>query len=36
MINGLLFWLVGSVLRGLMVDTFWHGLLGALFYSLFT
>lgn len=35
-INGLLFWLVGSVLRGFMVDTFWHGLLGALLYSLFT
>lgn len=35
-INGLLFWLVGSVLRGFMVDSFWHGILGALLYSLFS
>lgn len=35
-INGLLFWLVGSVLRGFIVDSFWHGILGALLYSLFT
>ena len=35
-INGLLFWFVGSVLRGFMVDTFWHGILGALLYSLFS
>ena len=35
-INGLLFWLVGSVLRGFMVDSFWHGVLGALLYSLFS
>ncbi|MDO8207632.1 MAG: phage holin family protein [Gallionella sp.] len=35
-INGLLFWFVGSVLRGFMVDSFWHGILGALLYSLFS
>lgn len=35
-INGLLFWLVGSVLRGFMVDNFWHGFLGAVLYSLFS
>lgn len=35
-INGLLFWLVGSVLRDFMVDSFWHGILGALLYSLFS
>jgi putative membrane protein len=35
-INGLLFWLVGSILRGFIVDSFWHGVLGALLYSLFT
>ncbi len=35
-INGMLFWLVGSVLRGFIVDSFWHGILGALLYSLFT
>ncbi len=35
-INGTLFWLVGSVLRGFIVDSFWHGVLGALLYSIFT
>lgn len=35
-INGMLFWLVGSVLRGFIVDSFWHGILGALLYSVFT
>ena len=35
-INGLLFWLVGSVLRGFVVDGFWHGVLGAVLYSIFT
>ncbi len=36
MINGLLFLLVGSILRGFIVDSFWPGVLGALLYSLFT
>lgn len=35
-INGLLFWFVGSVLRGFIVDSFWHGVLGALLYSIFS
>lgn len=35
-INGLLFWLVGSVLRGFVVDSFWHGVLGAVLYSIFS
>jgi putative membrane protein len=35
-INGTLFWLVGSVLRGFVVDNFWHGMLGAVLYSIFT
>ena len=35
-INGLLFWLVGSVLRGFVVDGFWYGVLGALLYSIFS
>ena len=35
-INGTLYWFVGSVLRGFIVDTFWHGILGALLYSLFS
>jgi putative membrane protein len=33
-INGLLFWFVGSYLRGFVVEGFWAGLLGALLYSL--
>jgi len=35
-INGLLFWFVGSVLRGFVVDSFWHGVLGAVLYSIFS
>jgi putative membrane protein len=35
-INGTLFWLVGSVLRGFAVDSFWHGVLGAVLYSIFS
>ena len=32
-INGLLFWLVGSILEGFSVDGFWVAMLGAIFYS---
>jgi putative membrane protein len=32
-INGLLFWFAGSVLRGFEVNGFWTGLMGALLYS---
>jgi putative membrane protein len=35
-INGALFWLVGSVLRGFVVDGFWYGVLGAVLYSIFS
>ena len=35
-INGLLFWFVGSVLRGFVVDGFWYGVLGAVLYSIFS
>lgn len=35
-VNGLLFWAVGSVLRGFVVDSFWHGVLGAVMYSIFS
>lgn len=35
-INGLLFWWVGSVLRDFVVDSFWHGMLGAVLYSIFS
>jgi putative membrane protein len=33
-INGLLFWLAGSVLRGFQVDGFTSALVGALLYSI--
>jgi putative membrane protein len=33
-INGLLFWLVGSFLQGFVVDGFWAGFFGAIVYSL--
>ncbi|MBI3902185.1 MAG: phage holin family protein [Nitrosomonadales bacterium] len=33
-INGLLFWFAGSVLRGFEVSGFWVGLMGALLYSI--
>jgi putative membrane protein len=35
-INGLLFWLVGSVLKGFVVDGFWFGIFGAVLYSIFS
>jgi putative membrane protein len=35
-INGLMFWFAGSILRGFTVDTFWHGVLGAVLYSIFS
>jgi putative membrane protein len=35
-INGLLFWFVGSQLKGFVVDSFWHGVLGAVLYSIFS
>lgn len=33
-INGLLFWLVGSFLRGFVVGGFWAGVFGAILYSI--
>ncbi len=33
-INGLLFWFVGSYLQGFTVAGFWSGVLGAIVYSL--
>ncbi len=35
-INGMLFWFAGSILRGFTVDSFWHGVLGAVLYSIFS
>lgn len=33
-INGLLFWFVGSFIKGFVVAGFWWGVLGAIAYSL--
>ena len=33
-INGLLFWFVGSILQGFVVASFWSGVLGALLYTI--
>ena len=33
-INGLLFWMVGSWIEGFRVDGFWAGVLGAIVYSI--
>lgn len=33
-INGLLFWFVGSFISGFRVDGFWAGVFGAIVYSL--
>jgi putative membrane protein len=35
-INGLLFWFTGSILKGFVVDSFWHGVFGAVLYSIFS
>ncbi len=35
-INGLMFWFAGSILRGFTVDSFWHGVMGAVLYSIFS
>jgi len=35
-INGLMFWFAGSILRGFVVDSFWSGVLGAVLYSIFS
>jgi putative membrane protein len=35
-INGFLFWFVGSVLKGFMVEGFWVAVLGAVLYSIFS
>ena len=32
-INGLLFWFVGSFVKGFVVEGFWAGFLGAIIYS---
>jgi len=35
-INGLLFWFIGSILKGFVVDGFWYGLAGSILYSIFS
>jgi len=35
-INGLLFWFAGSVLKGFEVSGFWTGVFGAMLYSIFS
>jgi putative membrane protein len=35
-VNGLMFWFAGSILRGFVVDSFWSGVLGAVLYSIFS
>jgi putative membrane protein len=33
-VNGLMFWLAGSLLEGFVVSGFWPGVFGALLYSI--
>ena len=33
-VNGLMFWLAGSLLEGFVVNGFWPGVFGALLYSI--
>ena len=35
-VNGLMFWFAGSILRGFMVDGFWPAIMGALLFSIFS
>jgi putative membrane protein len=35
-INGALFWAVSALMTGFHVDGLWHGMLGALLYSIVT
>jgi len=35
-INGLMFWLAGSMLEGFHVGGFWSGVFGAVLYSIFS
>jgi putative membrane protein len=32
-INGMLFWFIGSILRGFIVEGLWYGVAGAMLYS---
>lgn len=35
-INGLMFWFTGSILKDFVVDSFWHAVMGAVLYSVFS
>ncbi|WP_313953367.1 phage holin family protein [Accumulibacter sp.] len=35
-LNGLMFWLAGSMLEGFVVSGFWPGFFGAMLYSIFS
>jgi putative membrane protein len=35
-INGLLFWFVGTHVNGFVVEGFWSGVVGAIVYSIIT
>lgn len=35
-INGLMFWFAGSILKGFVVESFWNGVFGAVLYSVFS
>ena len=35
-LNGLMFWLAGSMLEGFVVGGFWPGVFGAVLYSIFS
>lgn len=35
-INGALFWFIGTILRGFIVDGFWYGVFGSVLYSFFS
>ncbi|HCZ16183.1 MAG TPA: phage holin family protein [Accumulibacter sp.] len=35
-LNGLMFWLAGSLLEGFVVSGFWPGVFGAMLYSIFS
>jgi putative membrane protein len=35
-LNGLMFWLAGSLLEGFSVGGFWSGVFGAILYSIFS
>jgi putative membrane protein len=35
-LNGLMFWLAGSLLEGFVVGGFWPGVFGAILYSIFS